>query len=97
MYNMSLRVTYDPAKNDWNIRYRGLAFDSARDFDFVNALVAVDRRREYGETRYIAFGMLGTRLHVLCFAEAQDGIRVISFRKANIREMRRYVEAKTSV
>ena len=81
---MSLRVTYDPAKNDWNIRTRGLAFDSARDFDFETALVAIDRRREYGETRYIAIGMLGTRLHVLCFAETQDGIRVISFRKANL-------------
>ncbi len=94
---MPSRVSYDPAKNDWNTRYPGLPFDSAADFDFDNALMAVDRRREYGETRYIAIGMLGLRLHVLCFAEAPDGIRLISFRKANIREERRYVEAKTSV
>jgi uncharacterized protein len=97
MYNMSLRVTYDPAKNDWNIRTRGLAFDSARDFDFETALVAIDRRREYGKTRYIAIGMLGKRIHVLCFAEVPNGIRVISFRNANLREARRYVEAQTSV
>jgi hypothetical protein len=94
---MALRVTYDPAKNDWNIRARSLAFDSARDFDFETALVAIDRRREYGETRYIAIGMLGARIHVLCFAEVPDGIRVISFRKANLREARRYGEAQTSV
>jgi uncharacterized DUF497 family protein len=96
MYNMPVRVTYDPAKNAWNIRYRGLAFDSARDFDFENALIAVDKRHEYGETRYIAIGMLSARIHVLCFAEAPDGIRVISFRKANVREVKRYVTAQKS-
>jgi hypothetical protein len=35
-------------------------------------------------------GMLRDRLHVLCFVETDDGIRVISFRKANAREVRRY-------
>jgi hypothetical protein len=64
---------------------------------FRDRPVAIDRRREYGETRYIAIGMLGARIHVLCFAEVPDGIRVISFRKANLREARRYGEAQTSV
>lgn len=63
---------------------------AAADFDFENALYAVDDRRDYGEMRYVALGMLGNRLHVLCFVETDDGIRVISFRKANAREVRRY-------
>ena len=54
-------------------------FESA-EFDFDSALVHVDARREYGETRYVALGTLHGRLHVLCFPETPDGIRIISFR-----------------
>ncbi len=91
-----MRISCDPAKNEQNTRSRGISFDSAADFDFEGALYAVDERRDYGETRYIAIGMLGVRLHVLCFAETADGIRVISFRKANPREVKRYAKVQTT-
>jgi uncharacterized protein len=42
------------------------------------------------KVRYVASGYLDERLHVLCFTETHNGIRVISFRKANSREMNRY-------
>jgi hypothetical protein len=89
-----VRISFDPAKDEWNIRVRGLSFRAAADFDFEHALYAVDDRRDYGETRYVALGILGDRLHVLCFVETDDGIRVVSFRKANAREVRRYEKAK---
>ena len=91
-----VRISYDPAKNERNMRNRGLSFDSAAQFDFAGALYAVGERHDYGETRYIAMGMLGVRLHVLCFAETADGIRIISFRKANAREVRRYAKAQAT-
>lgn len=91
-----MRISYDSAKNERNIRYRGLSFESVAIFDFESAVYAVDDRRDYGETRYIAVGMLGDRLHVLCFAETVDGIRVISFRKANTREVKRYAKAQAA-
>lgn len=91
-----MRISYDPAKNERNVRNRGLSFDSAAQFDFEGALYAVDERQDYGEMRYIAIGLLGVRLHVLCFAETADGIRVISFRKANAREVRRYAKAQAT-
>ncbi|MEO7246190.1 MAG: BrnT family toxin [Rubrivivax sp.] len=43
----------------------------------------------------VALGTLSNRLHVLCFTEADDGIRVISFRKANYREVARYAKFQT--
>jgi uncharacterized DUF497 family protein len=89
-------VSYDPAKNERNLRTRGLAFDEAANFDFETAQVFVDARHEYGETRYVALGKLDDRVHVLCFAETADGIRVISFRKANAREVSRYVKAQAT-
>ena len=36
--------------------------------------------------RFRALGYLGVRLHALVFVGIPDGIRVISFRKANQRE-----------
>jgi uncharacterized protein len=92
----AVRISYDPAKNQRNIRDRGLSFDTAAEFDFESALYAVDDRHEYGEERYVAIGLRGGRLHVLCFAETPDGIRVISFRKANPREVSRYGKKKAA-
>ena len=89
-----MRVHYDPLKNQRNIEERGLSFDDAALFEFETALFHVDERFDYGETRYVALGLLGTRVHVLCFSETSDGIRVISFRKANTREAGRYAQVK---
>ncbi|OTP80820.1 BrnT family toxin [Caballeronia sordidicola] len=90
-----MHVTFDPNKNSRNITDRGLFFERAVDFDFRTALIGSDERREYGEVRYIALGFLDARLHVLCFTETDDGIRVISFRKANSREVKRYDSTQT--
>lgn len=89
-------ITYDPTKDERNIRERGLSFERARDFDFGTAVLAVDNRRDYGETRLVSLGYLDGRLHVLCFVETAAGIRVISFRRANAREVRRYESAQAA-
>jgi uncharacterized DUF497 family protein len=88
-----MQISYDPAKNERNVRERGLSFDRAADFDFESAVHLQDVRR--GELRLVSVGYLDNRLHVLCYLEAADGIRVISFRKANIREALKYGKAKT--
>jgi uncharacterized protein len=38
----------------------------------------------------MAVGWIADRLHVLCYTETDDGIRVISLRKPNDREAERY-------
>lgn len=91
-----MEIDFDPAKNARNIRERGLSFERAADFDWATALHLLDERRDYGETRRIAVGYLDQRLHVLCYLLTDTGIRVISFRKANTREVTRYGKAKTT-
>ena len=59
--------------------------------DWAGALVAKDERADYGEGRYQALGLIEGRLHRLVFTPRDDGIRVISLRKANKREAPRYV------
>lgn len=89
-----MHISFDPRKNERNLRDRGLSFEAAAQFDFGTALVHVDDRQEYGEVRYVALGFLDGRLHVLCFTETPQGIRVVSFRKANDREVKRYAKSK---
>lgn len=89
-------ITFDHNKNERNIAERGLSFECASDFDFETAVYLEDGRHEYGEIRMIAVGYLNKRLHVLCFTPTENGIRVISFRKANDREVTKYGKPKTT-
>lgn len=86
----AVEVSFDPAKSERNVRERGLSFERAAEFDFETAVYRFDVRREYGECRIGALGLLDGRVHALVFVETAAGIRVISFRKANTREVRRY-------
>lgn len=90
-----MHVEFDPAKNARNIRERELSFERVAEFDFDSAEYLIDKRHDYGETRIIAVGYLDWRLHVLCFVGIGDGIRVISFRKANLREANKHGKALT--
>ena len=88
-----MAITYDPAKNERNIRERGLSFERAADFDFSTAVFHTEVCN--GEIRRIAVGYLDKRLHLLCYIPKPDGIRVISFRRTNKREAKRYGKAQT--
>ncbi|ESJ02426.1 hypothetical protein B551_0218575 [Cupriavidus sp. HPC(L)] len=77
-------------KDSRNVRQHGMSLADAGLMDFDKALIAIDERRQYGETRYIAYGPIGTRLHCLVFTIRGDTLRAISLRKANFREVRDY-------
>lgn len=90
-----MEIEFDPRKSELNTQQRGLPLSVAASFDFDTALYQVDDRHDYGETRFRALGMIGSRLHALVFTETPRGIRVISLRKANQREVKFY-EQKTT-
>jgi len=89
-----MRISYDPGKNARNIAERGLSFELALAFEWESAIVWPDTRHDYGEARFIALGRIGGRVHSLVFTHRSNTIHVISLRKANRREVRRY-EAET--
>lgn len=88
-----MELEFGLTKSKANALARGLPFEMAAEFDFDTALIAQDIRKPYPEVRYQALGYLADRVHVLVFTETTKGIRVISLRKANKREIRRYEEA----
>lgn len=86
-------IEYDPVKNEENIAKHGLPLDLAEllfDGPFIEE---EDGRFDYAETRFIATGPIapfGNRIFVIVYTW-RDGVRrIISFRKANDREVRKY-------
>ena len=85
-----MKIDFDLAKSERNTKSQSLSFDRAVDFDWETAIYYEDNRVDYPETRIIALGFLGVRLHVICFTPIDGGARIISFRKANRKEVRYY-------
>ena len=87
-----MKIEFDSAKNEHNIHERGLSFELAAEFDWENALVVPSDR--YGEARYFALGLIGSKLHALAFTKRGQNLRVISLRRANGKEVKLYEKAK---
>jgi len=91
-----MRIDFDIEKSKKNIRERNLSFEEVSEFDWETALYTEDDRKLYPERRFIAVGYLGKRLHVICFTPIDEGVRIISFRKANSREVKKYDKETTN-
>lgn len=86
-----MHITFDPTKDAANVAKHGLSLTLAAQLEWDSAVVWLDERRAYGEARKCALALLGERLFFVAFVDRADGRRVISLRKANNREVRRYV------
>jgi len=59
-------------------------------------LVEHDQRWEYGEERFRALGLMDEKVFVVVFTRRSGAIRIISARRANSREVKRYEKNSTS-
>ncbi len=91
-----MKIEFDPRKSEKNARERGLPFELVEEFDWETSQTYDDLRFSYPEPRKVTFGFIGNRLHAVCHTPIEGGTRVISFRKANAREIRKYEEAKAA-
>lgn len=85
-------VTFDPTKDAANNEKHGVSLAEAASFEWADALVWPDQRRDYGEPRMAALGYIGLRLMAVVFVDRGPERRIISLRKANSREVQRYAE-----
>ncbi len=85
-----MEFEWDEAKHAKTLRERGIGFDDgARIFDGP-VLIWQDTRSKYGENRFRAVGESeGDILHVV-FTWRRDRMRIISVRKANRKESRKW-------
>jgi uncharacterized DUF497 family protein len=77
----------------------------SRNFDFAYVIsifvnpdlfVEKDQRWDYGEERFRAIGALESRVFVVIYTKRPSAIRIISARRANRREVKRYEENNSS-
>jgi uncharacterized protein len=87
-----MNVEFDPAKDNINKAKHGVSLQATARFDWGTAIEREDDRFDYGETRFVAIGLIDSRLFVMVFAEGSNDetIRVISLRAAEKHEMRYY-------
>ncbi|WEK38702.1 MAG: BrnT family toxin [Candidatus Brevundimonas colombiensis] len=85
-----MRLTFDPSKRERTLAERGLDFAQAAIVFEGDHLTFEDDRQDYGERRLITIGRLIDRMVVLVWTPRGDARHIISMRKANDREQRRY-------
>lgn len=88
-----MQITFDTNKNEANIKKHGVSLAAASAFEWDDALTWTDERNDYGEIRMCAIGYIGNRLYYVVYVDRDEARRLISLRKANMREVKRYAEA----
>ena len=86
------KIIFDPAKDVANLRKHGLSLAEAGYLEWDTALIWPDARRDYGELRLSALVLRKERLFFVAFVERKEGLRIISLRKANRKEVLKYAE-----
>ncbi len=88
---------WDENKQKINMVKHGMDFNDAWQLWNSEILIVHDDRKNYGEQRWIGTGLLKQRAMVVVFTQLEaDVIRIISFRKANRREVKDYEKEITA-
>ena len=85
---------WDEEKDRANRAKHGIGFEEAISIFTSPILTAPDTRQDYGEERWISYGSLGPRVVLVVVHTRRRGrIRLISARKANVKERQAYYES----
>lgn len=85
---------WDEAKRRTNRAKHGLDFADLEKFDWSDPVTFADDRKDYGELRLIALSGYAGALHAVVFTTRGANVRIISFRRANRKEVKRYEKEK---
>jgi len=77
-----MRFEWDEAKRRVNINRHGFDFAEAESIFASDCLTLLDDRFDYGETRFLTFGMLNGTVLAIAHTETGEVTRIISVRKA---------------
>ena len=84
-------IHFDPGKRLRILQERGLDFLDAEIFFAGPTLDFQDQRRDYGELRIVCFSFLLGRAVIVVYTQRNGYRHIISMRKANQREQRRFL------
>lgn len=87
---MNMNITFDIQKDSVNILKHSVSLADAAMIEWTTAVTWQDVRNDYQEPRMIGLGYIEDRLFCVVFVDRADSRRIISLRKANLREINRY-------
>ena len=87
---ISMKITCDPAKRAATLSTRDIDFLDAEHVFAGRTLTAQDTRRAYGEMRFQTVGFLGGRMVMVVWTPRGEARHVMSMRKCNAKEQKRY-------
>jgi uncharacterized DUF497 family protein len=89
---------WDERKNEECVQSRGFGFTYvAQAFLDPSRTIEIDNRHEYGECRYRLAGRIGDRIFIVIYTLRSERVRIISARKANLREVRKHEYGQSQV
>jgi uncharacterized DUF497 family protein len=87
-----MKLEWDDEKRERTLAERGLDFADVALVDWSAALTAQDTRVDYREQRFVTIAPILDRLCVFAWCWREPAMRIISLRKANDRERKRYAK-----
>ncbi|MDR1489187.1 MAG: BrnT family toxin [Desulfovibrio sp.] len=87
-------MEWDEAKRVGNLAKHGLDLAVSRELFADYFMERLDTRKDYGEDRWIALGMIRGQVVVLVYTERNDKLRPISLRKATVQERSIYEQTR---
>ena len=85
-----MHYEWDEEKRAETLEARGIDFALMEYFEWATA--STQRSDRYGEIRWSSYGLIQDRLFKVIWTQRGESTRIISLRKANVREVRSYDE-----
>jgi uncharacterized DUF497 family protein len=87
-----MQITFDPDKDKANQEKHGVSLAAAISIEWDTALDWEDTRKDYQEKRICSPALIEDRVYYVVYVDRGEVRRIISLRKANSREARKYVD-----
>ncbi len=85
-----MEIEFNPDKNIINIKKHGVSLAEGENLEWELLLAKQDTRYEYDETRMIGYAPIENRVFCVVYTDRNSVRRIISLRKANRREVKKY-------
>ena len=85
-----MHFTCDPNKSRANYFKHGIVLEFAQYLEWANKMVWIDDRHNYNEDRMRCLVPLEGKIYAVVYVLRAESTRMISLRKANNREMKKY-------
>lgn len=92
-----MEFEWDEEKDAANRAKHGVSLAEAALLDWASAYDRFDSRNDYGETRIRSLVPLQKRVYLCVYTVRGRAYRIISLRKANLREVREYENARARI